>query len=46
MSSSSVVQLKLKCLLKKPAHDAIIEAKVFYTQLSFERYTGKLVLYF
>ena len=46
MSSSSVVQLKLKCLLKKPAHDDIIEAKEFYIQLSFERYTGKLVLYF
>ena len=28
--SSSVVQLKLKCLLKKPTHDDIIEAKEVY----------------
>ena len=27
--SSSVVQLKLKCLLKKPTHDDILEAKEF-----------------
>ena len=46
MSSSLVVQLKPKWLLKKPAHDDIIEAKEFYTQLSFERCTGMLVLHF
>ena len=46
MSSSLAVQLKLKCLLKKPTHDDIIEAKEFYIQLSFERYKGKLVLHF
>ena len=41
-----VVQLKLKCLLTKPAHDDIKEAKevYMYTQLSFGRYKGKLVL--
>ena len=27
MSPSLVVPLKLKCLLKKPAHDGIMEAK-------------------
>ena len=32
MSSSLVLQLKLKCLLKKPAHDGIIEAKEFHDQ--------------
>ena len=37
MSLRLVVQLKLKCLLKKPTHDDIIEAKEFYKQLSFER---------
>ena len=26
-SSSLVLQLKLKCLLKKPTHDDIVEAK-------------------
>ena len=46
MLSSLVVQLKLKCLLKKPTHDDI-KAKEFYMiQLSFERYKGKLVLRF
>ena len=45
-SSSLVVQLKLKCLLKEPTHDDIIEAKKFYIQLSIERYEGKLVLRF
>ena len=40
-SSSFVVQLKLKCLLKKPTHDDIIEAKEFYIQQSFGRYKGK-----
>ena len=44
MSSSSVVQLKLKYWLKKPIHDDIIEA--IYIQLSFEIYKGKLVLRF
>ena len=44
--SSLVEQLKLKCLLKKPTHDDIIEAKEFYLQLSFERYKRKLVLRF
>ena len=39
--SSLVVQLKLKCLLKRPSHDDSIEAKAFYIQLSFERYKGK-----
>ena len=46
MFSSLVVQLKLKYLLKKPTHDDIIKAKVFYIQLSFERYKGKSVLRF
>ena len=33
MSSNLVVQLKLKCLLKKPTHDDdIIEAKEVYIQ--------------
>ena len=43
-SSSLVVHLKLKCLLKKPTHDDIIEAKEVYIQQSFGRYKGKLVL--
>ena len=43
-SSSLVVQLKLKCLLKAPTHDDIIEAKEVYIQQSFGRYKGKLVL--
>ena len=43
-SSSLVLQLKLKCLLKKPAHDDIIEAKEVYIKQSFGRYIGKLVL--
>ena len=43
-SSSLVVHLKLKCLLKEPARDDIIEAKEVYIQQSFERYKGKLVL--
>ena len=38
MSLSLVVKLKLECLLKKPTHDDIIEAKEFYIQLSFERF--------
>ena len=46
MSSSLVVQLKVKCLLKKPTKVDIIEAKEFYIQLYFERYKGKLVLRF
>ena len=37
-SSALVVQLKLKCVLMKPNHDDIIEAKEVYIQLSFERY--------
>ena len=44
-SSSLVSQLKLKCLLKKPTHDYIMEAMYFYLQLSFEIYKGKLVLH-
>ena len=43
-SSSLVVQLKLKCLLKKPTHDDIIDSKEVYIQQSFGRYKGKLVL--
>ena len=43
-SSGVVVKLKLKCLLKKPPHDDIIEAKEVYIQESFGRYKGKLVL--
>ena len=34
-SSISVEHLKLKCLLKKPSQDDIIEAKEFYIQLFF-----------
>ena len=44
MWSSLVVQLKLKCLVEKPAHDDIMEAKEVYIQQSFRRYKGKLVL--
>ena len=52
-SSSLVVHLKLKCLLKKPTQDdnmygkihqnekGWIEAKEFYIQLFFERYKKK-----
>ena len=43
-SSSLVVHLKLKCLLKKPTQDDLIEAREFYIQLFFERYKGKLML--
>ena len=43
-SSSLVVQLKLKCLLKKSTHNDIIEAKEVYIQQSSGRYKGKLVL--
>ena len=43
-SPGLVVQLKLKCLLMKPTHDDIIEAKEIYIQLSFGSYKGKLVL--
>ena len=43
-SSSLVVQLKLKCLLKKPTHDDIIEANDVYIHQSLGRYKGKLVL--
>ena len=46
MSSSLVVQLKLKCLPKKPTHDDIIEANKFYIHPSFETYKGNLVLRF
>ena len=38
MSSEYDEQLELKCLLMKPIHDDIIEAKEFYIQLSFKRY--------
>ena len=44
MSSSLVVQLKLKCLLKKLTHDDIIEAQEVYIQQTFGRYKRKLVL--
>ena len=44
MSSSLVVHFKLKCLLKDPSHDDIIDAKEVYIQQSFGRYKGKLVL--
>ena len=44
MSSSLVVHLKLKGLLKKSTHDDIIEAKEVYIQHSFGRYKGKVVL--
>ena len=43
-SPGLVVQLILKCLLMKPTHNDIIEAKEVYSQLSFGRYKGKLVL--
>ena len=42
--TSLVVNLKLKCLLKMPTHNDIIEAKEVYIQQSFERYKGNLVL--
>ena len=42
--SSLLVQLKQKCLLRKPTHDDIIEAKEVYIQQSFGRYKGQLVL--
>ena len=45
LSSSLVLQLKLKCLLKKPTNDDIIEAKEVYIQQAFGRYKGKLVLH-
>ena len=40
--------IKQECLLKKPTHDDIIEAKEFYIQqlLSFGRYKEKLMLRF
>ena len=43
-SSSLVAQLKLKCLLRKPTQDDIIEAQEVYTQQYFGRYKRKLVL--
>ena len=43
--SNLVVHLKLKCLLKKPTQDDIIEANEFYIQLLSEKYKGKLVLH-
>ena len=43
--SSLVVHLKLKCLLKKPTHDDIIETMEVYIQQSFGGYKGKLVLH-
>ena len=36
--------IKLKCFLMKPTHDAIIETREVYIQLSSGRYKGKLVL--
>ena len=44
MSSSLVAQLKLKCLMKKPAHGDIIEAKDFTFNSFLKIYRGKLVL--
>ena len=41
MSCSLLVQLKLRCLLKKPTHDGIIEAKEVYIQQSFGRHKEK-----
>ena len=43
-SSILVEHLKLKCLLKNPTHDNIMEANEVYIQQSFGRYKGKLVL--
>ena len=40
------MELKLKCWLKKPSHDNIIETKEVYSQLNFERYEGKLMFAF
>ena len=34
--------VKLKCLLMKPTHDDIIDAKEVYIQKSFRRYKVKL----
>ena len=46
--ANNTVQLscavKKKCLLRKPTHDDIIEAKEVYIHQAFERYKGKLVL--
>ena len=44
-SSGLAVKLKHKCLLMKPTHGDIIEAKGVYSQLSFGRYKEKLVLH-
>ena len=41
----AVVQLKSRCLLMKPTHVDVIEAKEIYSQLSFERYKRKLMLH-
>ena len=41
-SSSLVVHLKLKCLLKEPTQDDIIEAKEFYLQLFLKDIKGSL----
>ena len=43
-SSNLAVQLKLKCLLMKPTQDDVIKANKVYSQLSFEKYKGKLSL--
>ena len=40
MSSSLLVQLKLKCLPKNPTHDGIIKAKEVYIQQFFEDIRG------
>ena len=42
MPSSSVVHLKLNCLLKKQTHDNIIGAKKLDIQPPFERYKREL----
>ena len=42
MSSSLVLHLKLKCLLKKQVHGDIIEAKAIYIRQSFGRYKGEV----
>ena len=43
-SPGLVVELKLNCLLMKPTHGDIIDAKEVYIQLSFGGYKWKLVV--
>ena len=46
--ANNVVQFsctfKLKCFLKDPSHDDIIDGKEVYIQQTFGKYKGKLVL--